>query len=107
MTGLMKEYPQYLGIGLDEGTAIVVTGATAEVIGRARSPSTTIRDRPPATSTTPWSRLARSTIFRHAKESRSERAQVLAAPLMAGSDFEQPVTLRTRTNSTRRTVSVA
>ena len=36
MTGLMKEYPQYLGIGLDEGTAIVVTGSTAEVIGKSK-----------------------------------------------------------------------
>jgi len=32
MTGLMKKYPQYLGIGLDEATAIVVTGTTAEVL---------------------------------------------------------------------------
>ena len=36
MTGLMKKYPQYLGIGIDEGTAIVVTGSTAEVIGRTK-----------------------------------------------------------------------
>jgi cyanophycinase-like exopeptidase len=36
MTGLMKDYPQYLGIGIDEGTAIVVTGTTAEVIGRTK-----------------------------------------------------------------------
>ncbi|MBN9118446.1 MAG: cyanophycinase [Planctomycetes bacterium] len=36
MTGLMKEYPQYLGIGIDEGTAIVVTGSTAEVIGKSK-----------------------------------------------------------------------
>ena len=36
MTGLMKDYPQYLGIGLDEGTAIVVTGSVAEVIGRTK-----------------------------------------------------------------------
>lgn len=36
MTELMKEYPQYLGIGIDEGTAIVVTGSTAEVIGRTK-----------------------------------------------------------------------
>jgi cyanophycinase len=36
MTGLMKRYPQYLGIGLDEGTAIVVTGSTAEVIGKTK-----------------------------------------------------------------------
>jgi len=36
MTGLMKEYPQYLGVGIDEGTAIVVTGSTAEVIGKSK-----------------------------------------------------------------------
>ncbi|HEY1188923.1 MAG TPA: cyanophycinase [Gemmata sp.] len=36
MTALMKQYPQYLGIGLDEGTAIVVTGSVAEVIGRTK-----------------------------------------------------------------------
>ena len=36
MTGLMKTYPQYLGIGIDEGTAIVVAGCTAEVIGKSK-----------------------------------------------------------------------
>lgn len=36
MTGLMKRYPQLLGIGLDEGTAIVVTGHTAEVVGKSK-----------------------------------------------------------------------
>src|SRR5205085_8233929 len=36
MTGLMKQYPQYLGIGIDEGTAIIVTGSVAEVIGRTK-----------------------------------------------------------------------
>jgi cyanophycinase len=36
MTGLMKKYPQYLGIGIDEATAIVVTGSTAEVLGRSK-----------------------------------------------------------------------
>jgi cyanophycinase len=36
MTGLMKLHPQYLGIGLDEGTAIVVSGSTAEVIGKTK-----------------------------------------------------------------------
>lgn len=36
MTGLMKKYPQYLGIGIDEATAIVVTGSTAEVIGKSK-----------------------------------------------------------------------
>jgi cyanophycinase len=36
MTALIKAYPQFLGIGIDEGTAVVVTGSTAEVIGRSR-----------------------------------------------------------------------
>jgi cyanophycinase len=36
MTGLMKKYPQYLGIGIDEATAIVVTGGVAEVIGKSK-----------------------------------------------------------------------
>ncbi|MBY0513772.1 MAG: cyanophycinase, partial [Gemmataceae bacterium] len=36
MTGLMKRHPQYLGIGIDEATAIVVTGGTAEVVGRSK-----------------------------------------------------------------------
>jgi cyanophycinase len=36
MTGLMKLYPQYLGIGIDEGTALVVKGSVAEVIGRTK-----------------------------------------------------------------------
>ncbi|HJZ54157.1 MAG TPA: cyanophycinase [Gemmataceae bacterium] len=36
MTGLMKLYPQYLGIGIDEATAIVVSGSTAEVIGKSK-----------------------------------------------------------------------
>ena len=27
MTGLMKQYPQLLGIGIDEGTGIVVKGS--------------------------------------------------------------------------------
>ena len=36
MTGLMKDYPQYLGIGIDESTAIVVTGSVAEVMGRSK-----------------------------------------------------------------------
>jgi cyanophycinase len=36
MTSLMKMYPQLLGIGIDEGTAIVVTGTEAKVIGRTQ-----------------------------------------------------------------------
>jgi cyanophycinase len=37
MTALMRTYPQYLGIGLDEATAIVVRGSTAEVVGRGEA----------------------------------------------------------------------
>jgi cyanophycinase len=36
MTSLMKTYPQYLGIGLDESTAIVVQGQVAEVVGHGK-----------------------------------------------------------------------
>ena len=36
MRGLMKTYPQLLGIGLDEGTAIVVGQSTAEVVGDSK-----------------------------------------------------------------------
>jgi cyanophycinase len=36
MTALMKQYPQFLGIGIDEGTAIVVTGSTAQVMGKSK-----------------------------------------------------------------------
>jgi len=37
MTTLMQRYPQILGIGLDEGTAIVVQGPIAELIGRGKA----------------------------------------------------------------------
>jgi cyanophycinase-like exopeptidase len=36
MTGLMKLYPNWLGIGIDEGTAVVVTGHVAEVLGKSK-----------------------------------------------------------------------
>ncbi len=36
MTALVKAYPQFLGIGLDEGTALVVQGSTAEVLGQGK-----------------------------------------------------------------------
>lgn len=36
LASLIRKRPQLLGIGLDEGTAIVVSGSTAEVIGRTR-----------------------------------------------------------------------
>jgi cyanophycinase len=37
MTGLMTRYPQYLGIGIDEATALVVTGSKVEVIGKSKA----------------------------------------------------------------------
>ncbi|MCE9530216.1 MAG: cyanophycinase [Planctomycetes bacterium] len=36
MTDLMATYPQLLGIGIDEGTAIVVQGSVMEVMGRTK-----------------------------------------------------------------------
>src|SRR6185503_9721117 len=36
MTAFMARYPQYLGIGIDESTALVVQGSTAEVLGRGK-----------------------------------------------------------------------
>ena len=36
MTQLMSRYPQLLGIGLDEATAIIVQKSEAEVVGRGR-----------------------------------------------------------------------
>jgi cyanophycinase len=36
MTELVRRYPQILGIGLDEGTAIVVQGSMASVMGRGK-----------------------------------------------------------------------
>jgi cyanophycinase len=36
MTAFMAKYPQFLGIGLDETTAIVVQGSTAEILGRGK-----------------------------------------------------------------------
>ena len=37
MTELMKTYPQLLGIGLDEATAIVVRGHVADVMGKGEA----------------------------------------------------------------------
>ena len=36
MTQLVNRYPQLLGVGLDEGTAIIVTKSNAEVVGRGK-----------------------------------------------------------------------
>jgi cyanophycinase len=48
MTSLMRRYPQILGIGLDEGTAIVVQGQIAQVIGRGMVHFYDYRAGPPA-----------------------------------------------------------
>ena len=37
MTQLVDRYPQMLGIGLDEATAIVVTGSEARIVGRGKA----------------------------------------------------------------------
>jgi cyanophycinase len=37
MTSLMKKYPQFLGIGLDEATAIVVQGHMAKIMGKGKA----------------------------------------------------------------------
>ena len=37
MTALMEAYPQYLGVGIDEGTALVVRGREAAVIGQSKA----------------------------------------------------------------------
>jgi cyanophycinase len=37
MTRLVARYPQLLGIGIDEGTALVVRGSSAHVVGRGRA----------------------------------------------------------------------
>ena len=34
MTAFMKAYPQFVGIGFDEATAIVVQGSTAEILAK-------------------------------------------------------------------------
>jgi cyanophycinase len=36
LTAFVKTYPQFLGIGIDEATAIVVTGSTAEILGKGK-----------------------------------------------------------------------
>jgi cyanophycinase len=36
MTAFMAKYPQFLGIGLDEATAILVQGSSAEILGKGK-----------------------------------------------------------------------
>lgn len=47
-SGLMRQYPQLLGIGIDEATALVVTGHTAEVVGKSKVAFFDYRSGPPA-----------------------------------------------------------
>ena len=48
MTGIMRRYPKLLGIGIDEATAIVVTGSQAEVVGRNNVQFYDYQNGPPA-----------------------------------------------------------
>ena len=50
MTSVMKRRPQILGIGIDEATAVVVQGETAQIMGRGTAHFYDYRNRP-ATST--------------------------------------------------------
>ena len=47
MTTVMQRFPQLLGIGIDESTALVVRGQTAEVIGAGKAHFYNYRSRPP------------------------------------------------------------
>jgi cyanophycinase-like exopeptidase len=48
MTRVMQRYPQILGIGIDEATAIVVRGSVAEVMGKSNAQFYDYRNGPPA-----------------------------------------------------------
>jgi cyanophycinase len=48
MTNLMRRWPQFLGIGIDESTAILVRGHTAELVGRGNVHFYDYRTGPPA-----------------------------------------------------------
>jgi len=43
MTGMKRAHPQLVGIGIDEGTALIVRGTTMEVVGQNQ---VAIYDRP-------------------------------------------------------------
>ena len=47
MTGVMKTFPQLLGIGLDEATALVVQGQTGAIMGRGNAQFYDYRNGPP------------------------------------------------------------
>ncbi|MDX1947972.1 MAG: Type 1 glutamine amidotransferase-like domain-containing protein [Pirellulaceae bacterium] len=48
MTSVMRRFPQLLGIGIDEGTALVVRGSAGEVLGPGRVHFYDYRSGPPA-----------------------------------------------------------
>jgi cyanophycinase len=48
MTAVMQRFPQLLGIGIDETTALVVRGQTAEVLGQGKAHFYDYRGGPPA-----------------------------------------------------------
>jgi cyanophycinase-like exopeptidase len=48
MTGVMLRHPQLLGIGIDEGTALVVRGSIGEVMGAGQVAFYDYRNGPPA-----------------------------------------------------------
>ena len=48
MTGVMRRFPELLGIGIDEGTALIVRGQAGEVLGPGRVHFYDYRGGPPA-----------------------------------------------------------
>jgi cyanophycinase len=69
---VVKRFPSLLGLGLDEGTAIVVHGTTAEVIGRGVLFVHNGKDRPPAD--TPYITLKAGEVFDLAQRRRATAA---------------------------------
>jgi cyanophycinase len=51
MTGVMRRYPQLLGIGIDESTALIVQGQTGRVVGDGRVHFYDYRSGPPKRGT--------------------------------------------------------
>jgi cyanophycinase len=50
MTSVMQRHPQLLGIGIDEATAVVVQGDTAQILGRGNAHFYDYRNREAATN---------------------------------------------------------
>lgn len=69
---VVKRFPALLGLGLDEGTAIVVHGTTAEVIGRGMLYVHNGRDMPPAD--TPYVTLRAGETYNLAQRRRAVAA---------------------------------